>query len=90
MTGGSLHLERSTHPDFDMGIWGGGGAAIFPVYTVYGCRCSGGVLRIAYLSTYLIRYVKMFRVTPCAQMEQMFAISYLKEICHEFHKISSI
>ena len=23
MTGGSLHLERSPHPNFDMGIWGG-------------------------------------------------------------------
>ena len=22
MTGGSLHLERSPHPDFEMGIWG--------------------------------------------------------------------
>ena len=35
VTGGSLHLERSPHSNFDMGIWGGGGsAAIFPVYTV--------------------------------------------------------
>ena len=25
MTGGSLHLERSPHPNFDMGIGGGGG-----------------------------------------------------------------
>ena len=32
MTGGSLDLEISMHPDFDMGIGigGGGGAAIFP------------------------------------------------------------
>ena len=32
MTGGSLHLERTLHPDFDTGR--GGGAAIFPTYTV--------------------------------------------------------
>ena len=37
MTGGSLHLETSPQPNFDMGMEGGGGvAAIFPVYTVFG------------------------------------------------------
>ena len=36
MTGGSLPLERLQHPNFEMGIWGEGSAAIFPVNTVYG------------------------------------------------------
>ena len=35
MTGGSLHLERSTHPDFDMGIWGGGGVRLSFRYIQY-------------------------------------------------------
>ena len=35
MTRGSLHLERLPQHDFDMGIWGGKSAAIFPVYKVH-------------------------------------------------------
>ena len=43
MTGGSLHLERSLHPNFEMGIWGGGSVAIFRyVYGTTANGCSGG------------------------------------------------
>ena len=35
MTGGSLHLERSPHSDFDMAIWGGGVRLSFRCIRIY-------------------------------------------------------